>query len=73
MHRLASLADLKRYRINNIVGDVEGMYDGRRKIAQTMNYLGKVRPKDPATQQAHMEYTVPRPLDTHTKPVSREL
>ena len=42
MHRLASLADLKRYRISNIVGDVEGMYDGRRKIAQTMNYLGKV-------------------------------
>ena len=34
--------DLKRYRISNIVGDVEGMYDGRRKIAQTMNYLGKV-------------------------------
>ena len=29
-------------RISNIVGDVEGMYDGRRKIAQTMNCLGKV-------------------------------
>ena len=29
--------DLKRYRISNIVGGVEGMYDGRRKIAQTMD------------------------------------
>ena len=33
-------ADFKRHRISNIVGagDVEGMYDGRRKIAQTMKY-----------------------------------